>query len=174
MSMEQIKSSVASVAAHFASHPEEARQQDMPATAVVEDDLRCRVEGPGGVTVITDMPAPVGGGGNAPTPGWFMRAALAACDATMIALRAAHEGIKLSRIEVTAESDSDNRGLLGVDDSVPAGPLATRTRVRLAAPNADAERLRAIVDWAVQHSPVANALERAVPKEIELEIQPPA
>jgi uncharacterized OsmC-like protein len=88
----------------------------------------------------------------------------------MIALRAAQEGVALTTLEVTVDSESDDRGLVGVDDTVPAGPLTSRTRVRIAAPGALPERLQAIVRWGDAHSPVADAVGRAVPRTVEVEI----
>ena len=46
---------------YLTEHPEAARYPDSAASAVVEDGLRCRVEGPGGAVMYTDMPARVGG-----------------------------------------------------------------------------------------------------------------
>ncbi len=141
---------------------------DRPATAVVEDGLRVRVEGPDGWSVVSDMPPPVGGAGSAPTAGWILRAAWAACDATAIAMRAAELGVVLTHLEVVAESESDFRGLLGVGGDVPAGPVSARMRVRIAADGTEPDRLREIVDWADRHSPVGDALRRSVPVEIEV------
>ncbi len=59
---------------------------------------------------------------SAPSPGWLLRAAEASCVATLITMRAAMLGIDLDTLEVTVDSVSDDRGLLGVDDTVPAGP----------------------------------------------------
>src|SRR5215472_7071597 len=59
--------------------------------------------------ILTDMPAAVGGGGSAPTPGWLLRPAHPSCDATMIAMRAAEFTITLHRLEVTVGSPSDDR-----------------------------------------------------------------
>jgi OsmC-like protein len=64
------------------------------------------------------MSRTVGGGATAPTPGWLLRAALASCDATAIAMDAARELVELTDLTVTVESESDFRGVLGVDDSV--------------------------------------------------------
>ena len=170
MSIDHIRDSIQAAATYLHENPEEARCSDSPATSIVEEGLRCRVEGPDGVPVVTDMPAAVGGGGSAPTPGWLMRAALANCDATVIAMRAAHQGVALTKLEVTVDSESDDRGLMGLDDSIPAGPLSSRTRVHIASDGADAEQLREIVKWAEAHSPVADAIRRAVPATIEIEI----
>ena len=169
MSVESIQKSIASAIEYLNAHPSEAHYTDSAAIATIEEGLLFRVEGPGGATITTDMPKGVGGGGIAPSSGWLMRAALASCDATLIAMRAAQEGVNLTLLEVTVDSESDDRGLLGMDDSIPAGPLSMRVRVRLAASNASPERLRQIVERAEAHSPVADAICRAVPRTLEVE-----
>lgn len=133
------------------------------------EGLRCTVEAPAGGPIVTDMPPSVGGGGEAPSPGWILRAAQASCDATVIAMQAAKEGVTLSRLEVTVDSESDDRGLLGVEEDVPAGPLTTRTRVRIEADGVEPERLREIVETARRHSPVQDAVCRAVPESLDIE-----
>jgi uncharacterized OsmC-like protein len=154
--------------------PDEAVSADSAATATVEAGLRCRVTGPQGQVLVSDMTTAVGGGGSAPSPGWLMRAAHAACDATLIAMRAAEENIVLSRLEVAVDSDSDDRGLLGMDDTTPAGPLRTRVRVTIAAPGVSEAKLRELVEWAREHSPVDDAMQRAVPVTVEIETGAPA
>jgi uncharacterized OsmC-like protein len=133
MSNDQIRDAIENAKKHLSEHPAEARSTDRPATAVIEHGLRCRVDGPEGVLAVTDMPASVGGEDSAPTPGWLARAAQASCDATVIAMRAAELGIGVQRLEVTVDSESDDRGLLGLDEATPAGPLSSRIRVRIAA-----------------------------------------
>ena len=59
------------------------------------------------------MAESVGGGASAPTPGWLLRSALAACDATLVAMEAARDGVDLTELEVNVESESDFRGVLG-------------------------------------------------------------
>lgn len=172
MSVDRIRESIESAKRYLTEHPEEARSTDRPAVAVLEEGLRCRVEGPEGAVVVTDMPAGVGGEASAPSPGWLRRAAQASCDATVIAMRAAELGIRLKTLEVTVDSESDDRGLLGVDDSVPAGPLSSRMRVRIAAEGVSPEALRELVEWADRHSPVSDAVRRAVPTTVEVEIAP--
>src|SRR5204863_2800697 len=137
---------------HLTEHPEAATGSDSAATAVREDGLRFRVEGPWG-SLTSDMAESVGGGGSAPTPGWLMRAALAACDATLVAMEAARDGIELTDLAVSVESESDFRGVLGVDPSVQPGPLSMRVEIRVAATNASDDELRAIVERAESRSP---------------------
>ncbi|MFC5609048.1 OsmC family protein [Variovorax soli] len=168
MSIERIQQSLGKLSKHFEGQPQDALSKDAPATAVLESGLRCRVDGPGGVAVVTDMPVSIGGTNSAPSPGWLMRAALANCDATLVALRAAQLGIVLQHLEVTAESESDHRGILGLDEAVPAGPLDVRVTVRVAAEGVSEEQLRELVHWAEQHSPVGDALRRAVPLRVDV------
>jgi uncharacterized OsmC-like protein len=149
------------------SAPKPGPSSDRSATAEVEEGLRCRVESDGW-SLVTDMPAAVGGSGSAPTAGWVLRAAWAACDATAIAMRAAEVGIRLTHLQVVVESESDFRGVLGVGD-VPPGPASARILVRIAADGVEPTRLREIVHWAERHSPVGDALRRAIPVEVEVE-----
>jgi organic hydroperoxide reductase OsmC/OhrA len=83
-------------------------------------------------------------------------------------MRAAELDITLARLEVTAESETDMRGLLGVGDGVDPGPASARLRVRLAANGADEHRLQELVEWADSHSPVGDCVRRAVPVELEI------
>jgi uncharacterized OsmC-like protein len=171
MSTEHIRQSLSKVAKHFAEHPQDALSQDKPAVALLEAGLRCRAQAPNGATLVSDMPSPLGGDGSAPTPGWLLRAALANCDATVIAMRAAQLGVVLKRLEVTVASQSDDRGVLGISDAVPAGPLSVRVTVRIAAEGASDQDLRDLVHWAEQHSPVSDAVRRAVPVTTEVVVE---
>jgi uncharacterized OsmC-like protein len=164
-----IARSIATARTYLAEHPEEARYTDSSASAVVEEGLRCRVEGPHGFALSTDMPSGVGGKATGPSPGWVARAAQAACDATVIAMRAAELGIALQRLEVVVDGESDDRGLLGMDDGIPAGPFSSRIRVRISAEGVDPTTLRDLVLWADEHSPVSDAFRRAVPTSVELD-----
>lgn len=137
----------------FAERPTAAGRHGLQATARLIDGLRFAVRDPKGVVAHTDMAAPLGGTGTAPSPGTLLRAAMAACTATAIAMRAARQDIVLHTLEVTVESDSDVRGLLGMD-GVAAGFSALRARVRLGSPSASAEQLREIATWGDAHSPV--------------------
>jgi uncharacterized OsmC-like protein len=170
MTIAQIHQSIESVIKFYSEHPEKALSTDKTAVAVIQGELRCKAEGPNGAVLITDMPKGMGGGGAAPTPGWFLRAALANCDATVIAMRAAQLGVVLTRLEVTVDSYSDDRGLLGVGGTVPPGPLSMRVHVLIAADGASPEQLRQIVEWADSHSPVGDAVRRAIPSSTEIDI----
>jgi uncharacterized OsmC-like protein len=167
MSKTKIRDALAQASAYLTAHPNEARYTDSPATAVLESGLAVTVQGPNGASVRTDMPKSVGGGDGAPSPGWLLRAAQASCLATLIAMRAAQQGIELDRIEVVVDSESDDRGILGLDESVPAGPLSSRARVRIGRKELPAGQLNAIIRWAEVHCPVQDAVSRAIPCTVE-------
>ena len=166
--MTEIREAILNVRTALASKADAGPAPDRPAVAAMEDGLRCRAEGGDGWAIVTDMPTPVGGGGSAPTPGWLIRAALASCAATTIAMRAAELDITLTRLEVTAESETDMRGLLAVGNGVQPGPAAARLRVELEAEGTDRKRLEELVEWADSHSPVGDCVRRAVPFELEI------
>lgn len=166
---QHIATSMQNAIAYLTEHPDEARYTDTYATATLESGLRFKIEGPDGATIATDMPSAVGGEGSAPSPAWFMRAAHAACDASLIAMRAAQEGVSLSKLEVTVDSESDDRGILGIDESVPAGPLSTRVRVKISADEASSEQLQRIVEWGRDHCPVDDAIGRSIPITVEID-----
>jgi uncharacterized OsmC-like protein len=155
---------------YLSEHPEEARYTDSEAVATLEHGLAVTVRDPSGRTVRTDMPEGIGGGDTEPSPGWLFRAAIASCDVTLIAMRAAMLGVELKELQVTIDSESNDHGILGIDPSGPAGPLSARTRVRVAADGIDEQALRDLVEWGVAHCPVCDATKRAVPTTVEIEV----
>jgi uncharacterized OsmC-like protein len=162
-----IADAVANASRYLSQHPDEARYRDSYARATVKDGLAVKVEGPGGESLRTDMPKGIGGTASAPSPGWTLRAAEASCVASLIVIRAAALGIEVGGITVEVDSESDDRGILGLDEAIPAGPISTRVSVSLeVAGNAQTD-VDALVRWAVDHCPVIDALQRAVPVDIE-------
>jgi uncharacterized OsmC-like protein len=163
-----IRTAIEGASAYLGAHPDEARYTDSLAQATVEDGLRVRVTGPDGEVLVTDMPGAVGGSASAPSPGWFLRAAVAACVTSLATMRAAQLGWSGVRCAVEVDSESDDRGILGLDPSVPSGPLSMRIRVSLAADGVGLDRLEELAVWAVDHCPVADAVRRGVPVHIEV------
>lgn len=163
-----IRAAIEGASTYLTDHPDEARYVDSAATATLGDGLRVSVEGPAGERLETDMPAAVGGAGAAASPGWFLRASVAACVASLARMRAAQLGVSGFAGSVEVDSESDDRGILGLDTDTPAGPLHMRIHLRLTADGADAESLREIGEWAVDHCPVSDAVRRAVPVEVSV------
>jgi len=168
--MSNVAEAIAKLTKVFTEQPEKAKTKNAPATAVFHEGLKFQVTGPAGENVLTDMPPPMGGAGSGPNPGWLLRASLASCNATVIAMRAAQLGISLKSLEVTVESESDNRGLLGLDESVSAGIRNLRTKVKIGAEAASPAQLREIVAWGEAHSPVGCTIGRApnAPTDVEI------
>ena len=167
METETIRQKIEGAVQYLTDHPEEARYRDSAATAIRQQGLRGRVEGPGGEAVETDMPESVGGANAAPSPGWLFRAALASCEATLIAMRAAQQGVELTGIEVAVDSESDDRGILGIDEGVPAGPFVVSVRIRVE-PAGGGSGIEEIVRWAHDHCPVQDLTSRPVPVSLEI------
>ena len=170
MGADEIRRAIEAARGYLQQHPEDARSTDSSASAVLVDGLVVRVSGPGGESITTDMVASVGGTATAPSPGWLLRAAEASCVVTLIAMRAAMLGVTLDTLEVTVDSVSDDRGLLGIDEQVPAGPLSSRVSVRLHATGVEPMVLDEIARWGVAHCPVCDALERPIPVTTEIEL----
>ena len=168
MAADAIRSAITAAHAYLAQHPAQARSTDSAATAVLVDGLVVRVTGADGASITTDMVPSVGGTASGPSPGWLLRAAEASCVVTLIAMRAAMSGITLDSVQVMVDSESDDRGILGIDDEVSAGPLSARVAIRLTAAGTDAAALEEIARWGVKHCPVIDALERPVPVILEI------
>jgi hypothetical protein len=88
----------------------------------------------------------------------------------MIVIGAAQSGILVRSLEVTVGSASDDRGMLGAAQGVPAGPSESWAHVVISAEGATPEKLREVVHWAEEHSPVTDALCRSVPHRLEVEV----
>lgn len=170
MNSTTVRNAIEALGAAISTQPEKARAKNAAATARIVEGLQCRISGPHGEALTTDMPPAMGGNASGPNPGWLLRSALASCTATVIAMRAATLGVALSTIEVTVESESDNRGILGLDESVSAGLASVRTRVKIRAPDATPEQLREIVTWADAHSPVGCTLRQSPAYSLEIDL----
>jgi uncharacterized OsmC-like protein len=171
MSSERISDALHAAMAYLSDHPDEARYTDSPAVATLEQRLRVQVRGTSGEAVATDMPESVGGMNSAPSPGWLFRAALASCEATLIAMRAAHEGVTLSRVEVEVTSESDDRGILGLEDDIAAGPLSIAVRATVAGVGVEEAQIREVIEWADAHCPVQDTAARAVPVTLRIDVE---
>jgi uncharacterized OsmC-like protein len=168
--MTGIRQSIENAVGYLSEHPDEARYTDSFARANLGDSLSVTVVGPGGEHITTDMPAGIGGRGDSPSPGWLFRAAIASCVAATIGMEAAREGITLDSLEVEVDGDSDDRGILGMDASIPPGPLSVRIRIRAGAAAVDPGRLRQVVEAGASRCPVSDATQRAVSVTTEIKI----
>ena len=168
--MADVRESIENAVRYLSENPGEARYTDSRATAMLGQSLRVDVEGPNGERIATDMPGAVGGHGEHPSPGWLFRAAIASCVAATIAMEAAREDIELTSLEVGVDSESDDRGMLGMDESIPAGPFSTRIQIRATAKGVDEARLRGIVERGAGRCPVCDATKRAIEVNVDVQV----
>ena len=175
MGQQEIKQAIGAAVDYLTANPDDAKYTDSPATARLTDPhgLKVDVTGPNDASINTDMPTSVGGTNTTASPGWYLRAAEASCVATLIAMRAAQIGVALTEVEVTVDSESNDWGILGIGDEagqgVPAGPISTRVVARVRATGANEDTVREIVEWAVEHCPVTDAVRRAIQMTVEVD-----
>jgi uncharacterized OsmC-like protein len=175
MAAREIAAAVQRVESVLRRRPEAGISDDAPAAARWGGGTRVVTRHDNGTQVVTDMPIELGGSGDQVSPGWLLRAALASCAVTRIAMATASEGIELHSLEARVQSRSDARGLLGMaaEDGtpVPAGPRDMQLVVRISAPGVAAERLHALVQQSCGCSPVGSAMEEAVPVALRIEVE---
>jgi uncharacterized OsmC-like protein len=153
----------------FLEKPAAARKPTAQATAIWRSRLKCEVIGPGIEKVVTDMPEAMGGGGEGPNPGWLLRASMASCTATSIAMRAALLGIELRSLEVTVESQMDARGVVGIPD-VSTALDDIRMSIKIGADGVDDATLRDVAKLSEAHSTVSCTLRERPPIAIDVTV----
>jgi uncharacterized OsmC-like protein len=174
MSSSNVRAALGRLQKVLERHPAVGLHDDTAARVSWEGALTFRARDPDGAEILTDMPEQVGGAGAHVTPGWLMRAGLAACSATCIAMFAARRDIELTHLDVTVRSRSDVRGLLGLADAssgpVDAGPFEVELSVEIGARGRPAAELEALVAEACVCSPVGRALEALTPVRLRVEV----
>jgi uncharacterized OsmC-like protein len=117
----------------------------------------------------------IGGSGDQVSPGWLVRAGVAACAATTIAGIAAERGIALAGVDVSVTSRSDARGYLGLrePDGAPVdpGPRDVAMHVKVRAPGVTEDALRDLVAAAQQRAPMTRMLEKAHDMTTTIEVE---
>jgi uncharacterized OsmC-like protein len=96
----------------------------------------------------------------------FLLHALAGCVTTTFVLHAMARGITIRELSTELKGSINLQGLLGLDDSVPAGYEQINVQMHVKADCTDQE-LDDLLSYAQQHSPVCNTLCRPVPVMIE-------
>jgi uncharacterized OsmC-like protein len=174
MASQEIAAAMQRVASVLKRRPEVGLHHDAPVTARLESGTRVVSSHANGTRLLTDMPTELGGSGDQVTPGWLLRAGLASCLATRIAMGAAAAGFELAMLEVLASSRSDARGIFGMPEAsgepVCAAPRDVQVLVRIAAPGISPEQLRILVEESNRCSPVSAALQEAVPLTLSIEV----
>lgn len=96
----------------------------------------------------------------------FLLHALAGCVTTTFVLHAAARGIKIHRLSTSMKGKIDLQGLLGLDETVPAGYESIEILLHVEADCADGE-LDDLLNFTKGHSPTCNTVCRPVPVSIK-------
>ena len=154
---------------------------DSPATATLleKDGFLCKVTNPSDSSrtpIYTDMPEGIGGKGTSEcnSPGWHLRAAMAACDVSMIQIRASRLNLELTSVEVSVEGSSDGRGMLGTgDDTVSPASTAMKItyKVGIEGTSTTPQQIKDVIEWVEQHSPVATDVKDGVQNRLTSQIK---
>ena len=169
MSNSRVRESLERLHRVFLERPAAAKKSNPPASATWQNGLRCEVTGPHGERVITDMPPAMGGDASGPNPGWLLRASMASCTATSIAMRAALLGITLRSLKVTVHSETDARGMTGLD-GVSTALSSLRMSIEIGAENVPDQQLRDLAEIAETRSTVNCTLREQSPLAIEVSL----
>ena len=160
--MNAIATAIADTRAFLRERSDRGSTADTPVTATLESGLRCSFTDGNDWSDATDMPVRLGGAGSAPSPGHYLRGAIAACAATAIAMRAAEAGIEIESVSATAASTSDGPAFLGLREGT-VGFLGLTITIDLSAPGASRQQIDELIEYALAHAPVSESVEHAVP-----------
>ena len=103
-----------------------------------------------------------------PTPVEYLLHALAACLTAGIGNIASARGITLHEVESTVEGDIDLQGILGISDDVRNGYQGIRVSFKIRG-DAEAEKLRKIVEQSRARSAVYDVLTNGVPVTVDID-----
>jgi len=118
----------------------------------------------GNVILNAELPPFAGGWGTSPDPIQYCLYGLAACFAVTFAATAANEGIRLTRLEVTAENWMDLRKQMGLTNE----NIIDKVKFTVQAEGASRDELEKIVALAEERCPGTECVTRMIPLEVEL------
>jgi len=176
MSSETILAAQRRVERLVRERPSVALVEETPAAAQWEGAGKASIRHPDGNIIHTDLPRELGGDGERVSPGWLLRAAMASCAVTRIAMLANESGIVLQKLEAEAGSVTDVHGLLGLSredgQAASPGPAHAHLLVRIAAAGVPQEQLRELVAEAIRLSPMVAAFRDAIPVRLDIDTGP--
>jgi uncharacterized OsmC-like protein len=108
-----------------------------------------------------DLPEPIGGTNQAPSPTALLLSALAGCAVVFIRDTLAPQlGVRVDAVEATARCEADARGLLGMAD-VEADLQSIRLDIRVQSPDSESEVQKVYEAWR-ERCPIYLALTKAM------------
>ncbi|MDZ7754212.1 MAG: OsmC family protein [Gammaproteobacteria bacterium] len=124
------------------------------------EDVRCSATVRNFAPMTIDEPPELGGQDAAVNPVELVLVALGTCQEIMYAAYASVMGIKLDAVKVNVRGYLDLKGLLGMDDSIPAGYKRIKFETEIQSPASD-EELTKLIEMVESHCPVLDILSTA-------------
>jgi uncharacterized OsmC-like protein len=118
----------------------------------------------GKVVLSAELPPFSGGWGTSPDPVQYCLHGVAACFAAVFMATASSEGLRLTKLEVTAENWMDLRKQMGAGD----GNIIEKCRLTVRAEGASRDDLDRVTALTQERCPGVECLTRPIPLEVEL------
>jgi uncharacterized OsmC-like protein len=159
--------------------PETIRQtvrlfEDQPEKAKSKPTVKARTDGSqaameaGPFSLRSDLPEPIGGTNQAPSPTALLLSALAGCAAVFIRDTLAPQlGVRVDSVEATAQCEADARGLLGMAGAEP-DLHNIRLDIRVQSPDGENDVQKLYEAWQ-ERCPIYLALTKAMDVSLNME-----
>jgi uncharacterized OsmC-like protein len=150
--------------------------EEQPDKAKSKPTVTARSDGDGGQAVMeggsfswqADLPGPVGGTNQAPSPTLLLLSALAGCAVVFIRDTLAPQlEVRVETVEATAQCEADSRGLLGMD-GVAADLQNIQLDIRVKSPDSESEVQKIYQAWQ-ERCPIYLALIKAMNVSLNME-----
>src|SRR3712207_3858134 len=149
----------------FEEQPEKAKSK--PTVKAHTDGSQAAMEA-GTFSWNSDLPEPVGGSNQAPSPTALLLSALAGCAVVFIRDTLAPQlGVRVDAVEATAQCESDARGLLGMAGAEP-DLQNIQLDVRVQSPDGEGDVQRLYEAWR-ERCPIYLALTKAMDVSLNME-----
>jgi uncharacterized OsmC-like protein len=149
----------------FEEQPEKAKSK--PTVKAHTDGSQAVMEA-GPFSLRSDLPEPIGGTNQAPSPTALLLSALAGCAAVFMRDTLAPQlGVRVDAVEATAQCEADARGLLGMVGAEP-DLHNIRLDIRVQSPDSESDVQRLYEAWQ-ERCPIYLALTKAIDVSLNME-----
>ena len=149
----------------FEEQPEKAKSK--PTVKAHTDGSQAVMEA-GPFSLRSDLPEPIGGTNQAPSPTALLLSALAGCAAVFMRDTLAPQlGVRVDAVEATAQCEADARGLLGMVGAEP-DLHNIRLDIRVQSPDSESDVQRLYEAWQ-ERCPIYLALTKAMDVSLNME-----
>ena len=167
MNKDELRAAQAPLKQQYQEHPETALITSH-AKGDAGDGISCKLT-IGGTTLEAGLHAAAGGNGDQLCSGDLLLDALVACAGVTVKAVATAMGITLTSAIIEAEGDTDFRGTLAVDRSVPVGFKAIRLNFRLQS-DAEEASLNKLIELTERYCVIYQTLKAGVAIETSLQL----